>query len=75
VARASVQTVTTRLTPQGYTVSVSEAWPDFPTADAVADTARMNRLLEGLIVDNVTQYLWTHRRFKTRPAGQASVYA
>lgn len=75
VARASVQTVTTRLTPQGYTVSVSEAWPDFPTADAVVDTARMNRLLEGLIGDNVTQYLWTHRRFKTRPAGQASVYA
>ena len=74
VARAPVQTVITRMTPLGYTVSVGERWQDYPTADAVADTARMNRVLEGLIGDNVTQYLWTHRRFKTRPPGQASLY-
>jgi KDO2-lipid IV(A) lauroyltransferase len=34
----------------------------------------MNRWIEDRILDNPAQYLWVHKRFKTRPAGQASFY-
>jgi len=74
VARARALTVTTTLTPRGYEVRLSEPWPDFPTADPLADTRRMNKQLEDLIRLQPAQYLWTHRRFKTRPPSQPSLY-
>lgn len=37
-------------------------------------TAKLNELLEGWIREHPTQYYWVHRRFKTRPEGQASPY-
>lgn len=74
VARARVVTVQTLLTSTGYEVRVGQPWPDFPTADVIADTRRMNAHLEALINQDVAQYLWTHRRFKTRPPGEASFY-
>jgi KDO2-lipid IV(A) lauroyltransferase len=42
--------------------------------DAVADTAAMNRWIEDEIRKNPAQYLWVHKRFKTRPKGDASLY-
>jgi Kdo2-lipid IVA lauroyltransferase/acyltransferase len=59
---------------QGYRVRFLPAWQDFPTHDPVADTARMNRWIEAEIRTNPAQYLWVHKRFKTRPAGEASLY-
>jgi KDO2-lipid IV(A) lauroyltransferase len=59
---------------QGYRVRFLEPWRDFPTDDALADTARMNRWIESEIRRNPAQYLWVHRRFKTRPPGEPSVY-
>ena len=67
-------TVLPRLTPQGYTIELLPPWQDFPTDDAVADTALMNRRLETYIAAMPEQYYWVHKRFKTRPAGEASVY-
>jgi lauroyl/myristoyl acyltransferase len=40
----------------------------------MADTARINGLIETAVRRYPEQYLWQHRRFKTRPAGEASLY-
>ncbi|MOA41429.1 Lipid A biosynthesis lauroyl acyltransferase [compost metagenome] len=74
LGRAKVIGMYTRLTPEGYVAEITPAWEDFPTADAVADTARMNRELEQWINTMPEQYYWVHKRFKTRPEGQPSVY-
>lgn len=75
MARGRVVAVVSRMTPEGYEVTVHEAWADFPSEDAVADTAEMNRRLEQMIRDMPHQYYWVHKRFKTRPEGEASPYA
>jgi len=66
--------VVTRMTRTGYQVEVMPAWRDFPTDDVVADTSLMNQRLQGYIETMPDQYFWVHKRFKSRPAGQASVY-
>ncbi|WP_028450262.1 lysophospholipid acyltransferase family protein [Chitinibacter tainanensis] len=50
------------------------AWDNFPSADAAADTLRMNQFIERKVLEYPSQYFWLHRRFKTRPEGEASVY-
>lgn len=47
---------------------------NFPTDDDVADATRINKILEDAIREAPDQYLWVHRRFKTRPPGEPSVY-
>ena len=71
-----VQPVVAEILPggAGYRVRYEEPWTDFPTEDAVADAARMNRWIEGEVRRNPAQYLWVHRRFKTRPPGEPSLY-
>ena len=59
---------------QGYRVRFMPAWAEFPSDDALADTAAMNRWIESEIRANPAQYLWVHKRFKTRPAGEAPLY-
>ena len=58
----------------GYRVRFMPAWEHFPTDDPIADTAAMNRWIEAQIRVNPAQYLWVHKRFKTRPAGEPSLY-
>jgi Kdo2-lipid IVA lauroyltransferase/acyltransferase len=58
----------------GYRVRFLPPWENFPSADALADTALMNRWIEAEIRSNPAQYLWVHKRFKTRPAGEPSLY-
>ena len=71
-----VQPVIAEMLPggQGYRVTFQAPWPDFPSADPVADTAAVNRWIESEIRRLPAQYLWVHRRFKTRPAGEPSLY-
>jgi KDO2-lipid IV(A) lauroyltransferase len=75
LGRARVVPITTRLTPEGYEVQVHSAWDDVPSGDAWADTARMNQRLADWIRTMPAQYFWVHKRFKTRPPGEADVYA
>jgi Kdo2-lipid IVA lauroyltransferase/acyltransferase len=72
-----VQPVVAEMLPrgQGYNVRFLDPWPDFPSDDALADTARINRWIETEVQRNPAQYLWVHKRFKTRPAGEADLYA
>ena len=74
LGKAKVIGMYTRLTPEGYEVTISPAWQDFPSDDVVADTTRQNRELEAQIRTMVPQYYWVHKRFKTRPEGQPSLY-
>jgi len=71
-----VQPVVAEMLPggQGYVVRFEAPWRDFPSDDALADTARMNRWIEDEIRRNPAQYLWVHKRFKTRPQGAAPLY-
>lgn len=59
---------------QGYKVIAPPPIEGFPSGDALADTALLNRWLEARIRECPAQYLWVHKRFKTRPAGEASLY-
>lgn len=74
LGHARVVPVITRLTDFGYEVKVHPAWPDYPTADATADAALMNRHLQDYIDEMPEQYYWVHKRFKTRPPGEPSFY-
>ena len=58
----------------GYRVRFLPPWPDFPGDDDVAAAIRMNRWIEGEIRENPAQYLWVHKRFKTRPEGEPGLY-
>ena len=71
-----VQPVVAEILPggRGYRVRYEAPWSDFPSNDPVADAARMNRWIESEIRRNPAQYLWVHRRFKTRPPGEPSLY-
>ncbi|RZL08465.1 MAG: lipid A biosynthesis acyltransferase [Rubrivivax sp.] len=71
-----VQPVIAELLPggRGYKVHFLPPLENFPTQDAEADTARMNRFIEDQIRLRLPQYLWVHKRFKTRPPGVPSVY-
>jgi KDO2-lipid IV(A) lauroyltransferase len=71
-----VQPVVAEMLPggQGYVVRFHEPWTDFPTDDALADTRRMNAWIEQEILRRPAQYLWVHKRFKTRPPGEPGLY-
>lgn len=74
LGRAKVISMVTRLTPGGYVAQLSPAWPNYPTEDVDADTALMNQRLQEYINPMPGQYYWVHKRFKTRPPGEPSVY-
>jgi len=57
-----------------YEIKISAAMEDFPSKDPAADTARVNALLEQMVLVAPDQYLWVHQRFKHRPPGEASLY-
>ena len=74
LGRAPVLMLVTRMTAQGYEMTLTQALENFPTDDVTADTTRMNLLLEEAIRHSPAQYYWVHKRFKTRPEGEPSVY-
>ncbi len=58
----------------GYRITLQPALEGFPVGDAGQDAARINALFESQVRRIPEQYLWVHRRFKTRPVGEDSVY-
>jgi len=66
----------TRLLPgaAGYVLTFYPAWENYPTGDDIADTRRMNEFIEQRVREMPEQYFWLHKRFKTRPEGEAKFY-
>jgi KDO2-lipid IV(A) lauroyltransferase len=63
-------------TPDGrYRLRVEPQWDGWPSGDPTADAARYMAELEQVVRRNPEQYLWVHRRFKTRPPGEKGVYS
>ncbi len=55
---------------RGYELTLLPALEDFPGEDIEQDTRRVMNLIETRIRQQPEQYLWVHRRFKTRPPGE-----
>ncbi len=72
---AAVVPCVTEMTDDGYVCHFHPAWDGYPGADLGEATARMNRFIEDRVREMPAQYLWTHKRFKTRPPGDADLYA
>jgi KDO2-lipid IV(A) lauroyltransferase len=58
----------------GYRLRLEAPLSGFPSGDVVADTARLNACIERMVREAPAQYLWVHRRFKTRPEGAPAIY-
>lgn len=69
-----VQPILAEMTPTGWRVRFEAPWADWPTDDAIDDALRMNQWVEAKVREDPAQYLWVHKRFKTRPEGEPSVY-
>lgn len=59
---------------KGYLLRFEPPLAGFPSDDVAADARRMNEIIERWVAEAPEQYLWTHRRFKTRPAGGLKFY-
>ena len=62
-------------TRHGYEMSFDKPLKNYPTSDAIKDASKTNQILEKQILKNPEQYLWVHRRFKTRPEGEENFYS
>jgi KDO2-lipid IV(A) lauroyltransferase len=73
---AHVLPCVTRMLPggAGYELKCYRAWENFPSGDDAADARRMNAFIEERVREMPEQYFWTHKRFKTRPPGEAKWY-
>lgn len=58
----------------GYRLTIHAPLEDFPGESEEADCRRINEWVEDAVRQRPEQYLWAHRRFKTRPVGEPSLY-
>ena len=59
----------------GYEMSFDKPLKNYPSGNAIKDASKTNQILEKQILKNPEQYLWIHRRFKTRPEGEENFYS
>jgi KDO2-lipid IV(A) lauroyltransferase len=72
---AAVVPCVTRMLPEGgYVARFYPAWTNFPSGDETADARRMMAFVEERVREMPDQYHWLHKRFKTRPEGEARFY-
>ncbi len=57
-----------------WSITFGPPLENYPTDDDRADAARTNQLVEAEVRKHPEQYLWVHKRFKTRPPGEPSFY-
>jgi len=58
----------------GYILWIEPPLENFPSGDDMADASAINASIERFIEKNPDQYMWVHKRFKTRPEGEPSLY-
>ena len=61
-------------TKKGYTMSFEKPIANYPSNDPIQDATIVNQILEKQIIKSPEQYLWIHRRFKTRPNDEKNFY-
>ena len=59
---------------KGYSLTIAPPLENFPGANEVEDATRFNAIIESQIREHPEQYLWMHRRFKTRPVKGEKLY-
>lgn len=59
---------------KGYEMVILPEEKAMPLDDEAATAARMNKVVENGVLMAPEQYMWLHRRFKTRPAGEPPLY-
>lgn len=59
---------------RGYEIEFMPAFESIPSGDKQVDLAELSQHYERCIRNNPEEYLWVHRRFKTRPEGQEKLY-
>ncbi len=71
-----VQPLTVTMLPggQGYRVTAHPPLANYPSGDPLTDAHTLHTWLEARILEHPSQYLWVHKRFKTRPEGQPGLY-
>ena len=57
-----------------YITQFYPAWDGYPQGSEEQAVRQMNQFIEERITEDPAQYLWMHKRFKTRPEGMAGVY-
>jgi KDO2-lipid IV(A) lauroyltransferase len=57
-----------------YVLTIGEAWPGWQDGSPEDAAAIYMRELEAYVRRHPAQYLWVHRRFKTRPPGETALY-
>jgi KDO2-lipid IV(A) lauroyltransferase len=76
LADATVVPTFARFLPRGRGLELCFDAPlqNFPSGDERLDATRMNAVIEARLDSMPAQYFWVHRRFKTRPPGEAPLY-
>lgn len=75
LTNAQVLPLVTTMTSTGYIAKFFPPWQPSPDASLEQTARDMNVFIEQRVMEMPAQYLWTHKRFKTRPPGQASLYS
>ncbi|MCX7545689.1 LpxL/LpxP family Kdo(2)-lipid IV(A) lauroyl/palmitoleoyl acyltransferase [Marinicella gelatinilytica] len=57
-----------------YQLQISPVLSEFPSKDVHVDTDRINQGIEAMVKQAPEQYLWLHKRFKTRPPNSPDFY-
>lgn len=75
LSKAAMLTVTMvrKTDNSGYRLFIMPELENYPQ-DEIAAAGYINRVIEKEIMRAPEQYLWVHRRFKTRPEGEPSLY-
>ncbi len=58
----------------GYEIRIYPPIEKFGSGDEATEAANFNQFIEARVKENPGQYLWSHRRFKTRPDGEKDFY-
>jgi KDO2-lipid IV(A) lauroyltransferase len=66
--------MSTQVTPRGYKLKFYPPMPDFADKEDEAALTDLNQRIEQMVLEQPESYLWMHKRFKTRPQGEPSLY-